>query len=130
MRDAVVAVLRRDDRVLVIQRGPAVTWAGHWTLPSGRVEVGETHEKAVVREVREELGLHVKPVGKIWECPTDDGQYLLHWWAVDWVSNELRLEPGEVGDTRWVTADEFFGLEPTFAGDRDFFRRVLPGLRR
>ncbi|MCQ4213876.1 hypothetical protein [Streptomyces longispororuber] len=41
---------------------------------------------------------------------------------------ELTLDPGEVSEARWVTAEEFGHLEPTFAGDRSFFTQVLPGL--
>jgi mutator protein MutT len=47
-------------RLLLIQRGHAPA-QGRWTLPGGRVEPGETPEAAVVREVREETGLTVRP---------------------------------------------------------------------
>jgi 8-oxo-dGTP diphosphatase len=125
---AIVAVLRRGDRLLVIKRAPGVILPGYWTPPSGRIEPGETHEQALVREVEEELGVKVTPVAKVWECPTDDGEFLLHWWTAELGSDELRLDPTEVADARWVTGDEFLKLEPTFAGDRDFITHVLPTL--
>jgi 8-oxo-dGTP diphosphatase len=125
---AVVAVLRRGDRLLVIKRAPGVILPGYWTPPSGRIEPGETHEQALVREVEEELGVKATPIAKVWECPTDDGEFLLHWWTADIDSHELRLDPTEVADARWVTCDEFLELEPTFSGDRDFITRVLPTL--
>ena len=68
------------------------------------------------------------PIAKVWECPTDDGEFLLHWWTADIDSDELRLDPAEVADARWVTCDEFLELEPTFSGDRDFVTYVLPTL--
>jgi mutator protein MutT len=59
-RDAVGAVVLRDDgRVLVIRRGRA-PGRGTWTLPGGKVEPGESPTDAVVREVREETGLAVE----------------------------------------------------------------------
>jgi len=125
---AVVAVLRRGDRLLIIKRAPGVILPGYWTPPSGRIEPGETHEQALIREVEEELGVKVTPIAKVWECPTDDGEFLLHWWTADIDSHELRLDPTEVADVRWVTCDEFLGLEPTFSGDRDFITYVLPTL--
>ena len=125
---AVVAVLRRGDRLLVIKRAPGVILPGYWTPPSGRVEPGETHEQALVREVEEELGVKATPIAKVWECPTDDGEFLLHWWTADIDSHELRLDSTEVADARWVTCDEFLELEPTFSGDRDFITYVLPTL--
>lgn len=126
--EAVVAVLIEDDRVLAIKRGREVLLPGYWTLPSGRIESGETQQDAVVREVREELGLHVTPVAKVWECPTDDGAWLLHWWTAETAPGELAPDADEVAEARWVTAEQFLALAPTFEGDREFFERVLPTL--
>lgn len=47
-------------RLLLVQRGHAPS-AGLWSVPGGRVEPGETLLEAVVREVREETGLTVRP---------------------------------------------------------------------
>lgn len=46
----------RDDAVLLIQRGTE-PGKGLWSLPGGRVELGETMAEAVVREFQEEVGL-------------------------------------------------------------------------
>jgi ADP-ribose pyrophosphatase YjhB (NUDIX family) len=54
-------------RLLLIQRGHE-PHAGRWSLPGGRIEVGESPEQAVAREVREETGLEVlpgRPVGRV-----------------------------------------------------------------
>ena len=125
---AVVAVLRSEDRLLIIKRAAGVILPGYWTPPSGRIEPGETHEQALIREVEEELGVKATPIAKVWECPTDDGEFLLHWWTAEIGSHELRLDPTEVADARWVTCEEFLELEPIFSGDRDFFTHVLPTL--
>ena len=125
---AVVLVLRRYGRVLVIKRGPDVILPGYWCPPSGRIEPGETQEQAVVREVAEELGLIAKPVAKVWECPTDDGDFILHWWIAEVDRYEVRPDPAEVAEIRWVTPAEFLQLHPTFVGDRQFFLSVLPTL--
>jgi 8-oxo-dGTP diphosphatase len=48
----------RESRVLLQFRGPSFTYfPNHWTLPGGMVEKGESPEQAMVREVKEELGL-------------------------------------------------------------------------
>jgi 8-oxo-dGTP pyrophosphatase MutT (NUDIX family) len=126
--EAVVAVLRRGDRFLVIQRSHEVISPGYWAPPSGRIEAEETGEQAVVREVAEELGLEATPLTKVWECSSDDGAFRLHWWTAMVGSGEGRLDPSEVAETRWVTVNEFMELRPTFAGDREFFLRVFPML--
>lgn len=128
MREAVVAVLRKSGRVLVIRRGPKAISEGYWAPLSGRIERDESQESAVVREIREEVGLHAKPIAKVWECQSDDGEFRLHWWTVDAEPVELELNPAEVSEARWVTPYEFLELEPTFAGDREFFMNVLPGI--
>ena len=101
---------------------------GYWSPPSGRIEEGESQPQAVVREMREELGLGVRPVRKAWECLTDDGRYRLHWWVVEEDGALLRPAPDEVAGTRWVDATEFAAISPTFEGDRVFFREVWPRL--
>ena len=128
MKDAVVAVLRDGDRVLVIRRGPAARRSGYWAPLSGSVEAGESQQEALVREVREEVSLDVRPIAKVWECPTDDQSYRLHWWTARVVGGRLEPDLREVAEARWVTPREFDELEPTFEGDREFFERVLPEL--
>ncbi len=53
---AVGAVVRNAGFLLVVKRGMPPE-AGRWSLPGGKVEVGETIRQAVVRELREETGL-------------------------------------------------------------------------
>ena len=126
--EAIVAILRRGDRLLAIRRGPGVARPGYWQPLSGKVEPGETQEQAVVREVREEVGLTVSPLAKVWESETDDGLFRLHWWTADATTDEVVPDPVEVDETRWVTPEEFLALTPVFDGDREFFERILPGL--
>lgn len=70
-------MLRRSDRVLVIRRGPQARRPGFWAPLSGKIERGETQEEALIREVSEEVGLHVSPLAKVWESQSDDGRFLL-----------------------------------------------------
>ena len=65
--EAVVAVIIRGRDVLLIRRGAGVPDPDYGAPPSGTIEPGESQEAAVVREVREEVGLTVRPVVKLWE---------------------------------------------------------------
>ena len=126
--EAVVPILRKDGRVLIIKRAAGVVMPGYWCPPSGGMEAGETQEAAVVREVAEELGVTATPLAKVWECPTDQGEFTLHWWTADFTPPEVTPNPDEVADVRWVTAQEFLDMQPTFRNDREFFVNVLPKL--
>jgi 8-oxo-dGTP diphosphatase len=55
------AVLQHPDgSFLLAQRPPGKIWAGYWEFPGGKVELGETAGDALVRELREELGITVQ----------------------------------------------------------------------
>src|ERR1700722_19238391 len=58
---AVSAAIFRDGRVLIVRRGRAPA-QGLYTLPGGGVELGETLEAAVIREIHEETALAIAPV--------------------------------------------------------------------
>jgi 8-oxo-dGTP diphosphatase len=58
---AVSAAIFRDGKVLIVRRGRAPA-KGIYTLPGGGVELGETLQQAVIREVREETALDIEPV--------------------------------------------------------------------
>ena len=52
-----VALIDRDGRVLIAQRPEGKPMAGLWEFPGGKVEIGETPEVALIRELQEELGI-------------------------------------------------------------------------
>lgn len=128
MRDAIVAVITNGDKVLLIERAPSVRGGGYWAPVSGEVEAGESQEAAVVREAKEEVGLIVRPLRKVWENISSRGTFTLHWWLAEYVAGELVLEKREVSDARWFTAEEICRLDSTFEGDREFYQKVLPSL--
>ena len=56
---AAVALVDADGRVLLAQRPPDKSMAGLWEFPGGKVQPGETPESALIRELKEELGIDV-----------------------------------------------------------------------
>ncbi len=55
-----VALIDADHRVLVAQRPQGKQLGGLWEFPGGKVDPGERPEQALIRELREELGIEVK----------------------------------------------------------------------
>ena len=58
---AACALVDADGRVLLAKRPPGRSLAGLWEFPGGKVEPDETPEAALIRELREELGIEVNP---------------------------------------------------------------------
>lgn len=67
-----LAILRRDDHIVMVQQRAAHDDRVYWVLPGGLVEPGELAVDALVREVREEAGVQVAEVGQLACCSQID----------------------------------------------------------
>ena len=54
------ALIDADKRILIAQRPQGKQLAGLWEFPGGKIDAGERPEQALIRELREELGIEVK----------------------------------------------------------------------
>jgi 8-oxo-dGTP diphosphatase len=116
---AVSAAIFRDGRVLIVRRGrpPA---HGLYTLPGGGVELGETLEAAVIREVREETGLEIAPlelVGFRQAIARDaEGRIERHFvilpFLARWIQGEILLNE-ELIEAHWLAPADLAGLKTT-----------------
>jgi 8-oxo-dGTP diphosphatase len=130
VRYGVVAVIERDGRWLMIRRGEGVIAPGCWCFPGGGIEAGETAEEAVIREIREEIGLEVRPERELWCWERPDGRLVLYWWQVRQVDEDQEPAPdlAEVAEVRWVTLAEFRELTPALESNLIFlghFEKVM-----
>jgi len=122
VKDAIAVVLKRGNAYLLIKRAKKGMAEDYWCPITGAVEPGETQAEAVVREAHEEMGLDVRPVNKVWQCYTQDKQYLIHWWCAELISEQIRVSTSEVKEYRWLQYRDMQKLDKMFKEDLHFFK--------
>jgi len=109
----------RDRRVLIAERPAGRHMAGRWEFPGGKVAAGESESAALVRELREELGVAVtgcRPFMRL-SHEYDDRVVELSLWIVDVFSGEPSGLDGQA--LKWV-AVEALGEEDILEADAPF----------
>jgi len=112
------AVLIHEGRVLLIKRGKEPL-RGRWVVPGGTVELGETLEQALVREVEEETGLVVRPIEVVlvFDRIERDGEAVrYHYVIVDYLCDYVSGSPRAASDAE----------EVAFVAREDLPRYALP----
>lgn len=100
----VAAVIRDGDRIFATARGYG-EYKGWWEFPGGKIEVGETPEEALVREIHEELDTEIR-VGELidtieYDYPTFHLSMDCFWAEI--VAGRLVLKEAE--EARWLTRE-------------------------
>ncbi len=109
---AAAALIDADGRVLVQQRPAGKPMEGLWEFPGGKVEAAESPEAALVRELREELGIDVEAAcvapAAFASAPLGEQHLLL----LLYVCRKWRGQPQplEGGALRWMRPIELHGL--------------------
>jgi 8-oxo-dGTP diphosphatase len=125
---AVGAVVTRDGQLLLVRRGHGPA-AGEWSVPGGRVRLGEELHEAVVRETREETGLEVVVERFLgWVERIDGGADPHHFVILDFACAPLDPEQpvvagDDAADAEWVDLDDLDGV-PLVDGLLDFLLEV------
>jgi len=119
------AVIRREGRVLLTRRPPGGPLGLQWEFPGGKIERGETVEQALVREIREELGVAVRPL-QVLEIARHDyaggPSVEVHFVRCETATTAFTAGPG-VHEVRWAAPGEV-DPDEVLAADRDFLSRL------
>lgn len=106
----VAAVIRDNDRILATARGYG-EYKGWWEFPGGKIEEGESPEQALIREIREELGVEIEVHDLIGIIDYDYETFHLHmncYWATV-VKGELQLLEHEAA--KWLDASNIESVD-------------------
>lgn len=108
----VAALVIRAGRVLLCHRTADRRWYPDvWDLAGGHVEAGETPARALVRELREELGVIItEPSGPEWARVITADFDMRIWLVVAWTGDLTNGAPAEHDHIRWFGAPELTGL--------------------
>ena len=117
------APVEQGRKVLIVRRGPGQSGAGFWEFPGGKVELGEAPEQALVREIEEELNLHIKVKALLGEEVFDypSKTIRLRVYHTEILSGELKLS--EHDSHKWILPEEI-DVEELSAADRPFVAKL------
>jgi 8-oxo-dGTP diphosphatase len=110
--NVVVGALVRDGRVLLGHRRPdKQAYPDVWDLPGGVMEAGESELEALVRELREELGVKVAVESATHLCrvtggPAEEPALLSAWLVREWDGTPSNVAPEEHDDLAWFGLHE------------------------
>ena len=116
---AVGAIVMREGKVLLIQRGKE-PGRGLWAVPGGMVDLGETCQEAVAREVKEETCLDVEVGELFWSVDAirrdQDGRVVYHNIILDYLAEAREGDAvcaDDAMDVRWCGPDDLAEINPT-----------------
>lgn len=103
--EVVAAIIRKDNKIFATQRGTG-EFKGGWEFPGGKIELGETAQNALIREIKEELDVQIE-VNQLLETVEYDYpnfHLTMHCFWCELISGDLVLK--EHQDAKWLTKDE------------------------
>lgn len=120
----VAAVVRDGARLLMTQRPPGGPLGLLWEFPGGKIEPGESAEAALVREVREELGVEARPSEVLAVQEHDYPHLSVEITFIGTTLGSREFAPsGAVHAWRWLMPEQV-RLHEVLEADRDFLRTL------
>ena len=103
--EVVAAIIRKDNKIFATQRGYG-EWKDWWEFPGGKMEVGETPEEALKREIREELSTEISVDEFLSTVEFDYPKFHLtmHCYLCSLLTEALHLNEHEAA--KWLTHEE------------------------
>ncbi|EGW35927.1 8-oxo-dGTP diphosphatase MutT [Desulfosporosinus sp. OT] len=94
MKEVTAAIILKNNKVLIAQRAPSDKLAGKWEFPGGKIELGETPQECLKREIKEELDVDIAVLNffgeSIFAYPSGTIKLMAFW--CKWISDEVTLK--------------------------------------
>ena len=124
--EVVAAIIKNEDKIFATRRGYG-DFEGGWEFPGGKMEHGETPQKALIREIKEELNTDIE-VGELVETVEYDyPQFHLTMHCYLCAVKAGKLELIEHTEARWLTKDVLDNVEwlPADKGLIDRLKKIM-----
>lgn len=121
-------IILDHDRVLITRRAPKETFAGGWEFPGGKIEMNETPQDCIVRELKEELNIEIS-IGKLCtEVIHDYGNINIHLIAYycTIVNGEIKMTVHDM--YQWVKINDLLKYD-LLPADIPIAKRVIEDFR-
>ena len=122
--EVVAAIIRKGDKIFATQRGYG-EWKDWWEFPGGKMDVGETPEEALVREIHEELSAEISVDEFLCTVEYDYPQFhlVMHCYKCSLMTESLHLNEHEAA--KWLGREELTSVK-WLPADVEVIERLLP----
>ena len=121
--EVVAAIIKKQDKIFITRRSYG-EFADMWEFPGGKIELGESREEALIREVKEELELDINNLEYLTTVDYDYPNFHLtmHCFICEICGGELVLNAHN--DAKWVSLEEL-STQKWVPADVEVFEKIL-----
>ena len=130
MTKVVVGIIERknengeNEYLLISSKKSFGKYSGYYYPPGGHLEGDESQEMALIREIREELGISVIPQKMIAETDSDVKDQTTYWWECEIDSYDFKIDEKEIKDARFFTLEEMKNID-IWPATKSFFEKYI-----
>ena len=133
IKTSVVACIMDEKRRILLTRRSIPPFFDQWVMPGGKIDHGESIECALLREVKEEVGLQVK-IGQLIDIYEHlaighkKDHYIILYYQTKALNFELKLNPDELSEAIWFSHHQLPELDVP-PGCRQILAHLFPELK-
>lgn len=132
MKQVAVAIISKEtpngnQYLLMSSKTDFGKFTGFYYPPGGHIENGEDIENGLVRELKEELNLDIKPIRQIAVTPGDIKDQTTYWWKCEIIGSDQNMttQEEEVQDVRWFSEKEIKNASNLWPATKKFFQKFI-----